>query len=71
MIKEKRNLSGVYFRFKNTETNEMENRTFEDLPEDDQKKMLEGRTREWVESLALVLAKTLREIGDEFDIIVE
>ena len=49
----------------------MENRTFEDLPEDDQKKMLDGRTREWVENLALVLAKTLREIGDEFDIIVE
>ena len=31
-IKEKRSLSGIFFRFKNPETGEMENRCFEESP---------------------------------------
>jgi hypothetical protein len=43
-VKEKRNLSGIWFRFKNPITNEFETRVFEDLPEDEQRRQLENRS---------------------------
>ena len=75
-ITEKRNLSGIYFRYKTPEredskNDKFENRCFEDLPEEDQDKMMEGRSEEWLKSLAKQLANTLRKIGDEFDIIAK
>lgn len=68
MIKEQRNLSGIYFRFKNEKTGEFENRTFEDLPEDKQDEMMKDRNTAWLRSLAKQLANTLRNIGDKFNI---
>lgn len=68
MIKEQRNLSGIYFRFKNEDTGKMENRVFEDLPIEQQDVVMKGRDIEWVKSLAKQLANTLRDIGDSFDI---
>lgn len=68
---EKRGLSGIYFRVKNEETGGFENRVFEDLTEDQQNQMMEGRSEEWLKSLSVSLAKTLRRIGDQFDISVE
>jgi hypothetical protein len=70
-IKEKRNLSGIYFRFKNPETGQVENRTFEDLPEEKQKKILKTASVEWLQNICLDLARTLREIADQFDIVTE
>lgn len=70
MIKEQRNLSGIYFRFKNEETGKWENRVFEDLPQEKQDEMMSGRSVEWLQSLAKQLANTIREIGDKFDIMV-
>jgi hypothetical protein len=69
MIQGKRNISGIYFRFKNEETGEMENRVFEDLPPEYQDKMMEGRTIEWTKSLAKQLANSLRDVADKFDIV--
>lgn len=66
---EKRNISGYYFRYKN-EKGEWENRCFEDLPESEQERQLQGRSEEWIKSLAQGLAKRLREISDQFDLTI-
>ena len=68
-MKTKRNLSGIYFRSKNEETNRFDNIVFEDLSESEQDKVMNDRPIEWVKSLATQLAKTINEIGDKFDII--
>jgi len=70
-MKTKRNLSGVYFRVKNEETGGFENIVFEDLTEDQQHEMMNDRNIEWLKALAIILAKTLNEIGDQFNIIKE
>ena len=66
----KRGLSGIYFRAKNKETGKFENLVFEDLSEEQQDEMMNGRSEEWLKSLAKQLANTLRAIGDQFDIAV-
>lgn len=68
-MKEKRNLSGIYFRSKNVLTEKYENVVFEDLSEDEQDKMMEGRSEEWLRSLVKQLANTINDIGNRFDII--
>ena len=65
----KRNLSGIYFRSECT--GKWEPVCFEDLPEDEQLDAMQNRDEEWFKSLAMQLAKTLREVGDEFDIAKE
>jgi len=66
---EPRNLSGIYFRTQID--NKWTNRVFEDLTEQQQDKYMDGRSIEWLKSLAKQLAKTIREIGDQFDIAKE
>lgn len=66
-MKLKRNLSGIYFRAKEN-NGHWGNRCFEDLSEEDQKKYMENRSNEWLQSLALQLAKTINQIGDQFDV---
>lgn len=68
-MKEKRNLSGIYFRSKNVLTEKYENVVFEDLSEDEQDKNMEGRSEEWLRSLVKQLANTINDIGNRFDII--
>lgn len=65
------NLSGIYFRFQNPESGRWENWCFEDLPEDKQKMYMEGRGEEWLKSMVLNLAKTLKNVGDQFGITAE
>lgn len=62
------NLTGVYFRYRNPITGQMENRTFEDLPEEVQRLQMEGRSEEWLKEMVIILAKCLHHISDEFDI---
>lgn len=69
ILKEKRSLSGIYFRFKNGD--KYENRVFEDLPELNQDKMMEGRSEIWLKSLCKQLANTIIRIAEEFDITAE
>ena len=64
---QKRNLSGIYFRSRQPD-GRYDNVVFEDLSEEEQRKVLEDRSVEWLKSLAIALGKTLREIGDTFDI---
>lgn len=67
-LPEQHKLSGVYIRFKNPHTGEMENRVFEDLPESAQRAALEGRHEDWLKEMVIIMAKTLHYVADEFKI---
>jgi len=68
MEKEKRGLSGIYFRHENKETNKFDNIVFEDLSEEEQDKIMGEKDIKWLKSLAKQLANTLNNIGEQFDI---
>jgi hypothetical protein len=61
-----RNLEGVYFRVKRIDT--WENVCFSDLTEDEMKSVLAEKSSEWLISLCLSLGKTIKVLGDTFDI---
>lgn len=67
MSKEKRNLSGIYFKVKNEE-GKYENVVFEDLLEHQQREQMNVRSEEWLKSLAIRLANTINELSEKFDI---
>ena len=62
-----RNLSGIYFREK--QNGKWDNVCFEDCSEEKQDKILSGKSPEFIKSLAKMLGKTIKELGDKFDII--
>ena len=64
-----RNLDGVYFRIERNGS--YENVCFSDLTEEEREKMLEGRNEKWLKSLCVVLADTIKRIGESFDIVGE
>ncbi len=64
-----RNLDGVYFRVKRDD--EWQNICFSDLTEDERNEMMKGRSIEWLQSLCGILADTIKQIGDELDIVGE
>jgi len=68
-MKEKRNLSGFYFRYKNPETNKWENWCFEDLPEETQDEYLKDRDEIWLRYFVKELSKVINEIGEAFDLV--
>ena len=68
-MKNKHDLSGIYFRFKNG--SKWENWCFEDLPEPEQDVILEKKEREWLISMVKRLADTLHDLGDQFGINAE
>ena len=70
MAKTIRNLSGIYFRHQ-LESGRWDNITFEDLPEDKQDEILSTYTKEQTNQLCKLLAKTLNNIGDQIDIIMD
>ena len=68
-LRNPRNLTGIYFRYQNPETNKWENWCFEDLPEEEQNKKLENRSEEWLKSMIITLARNIKDISDQFDIV--
>jgi len=60
-MKKKRRLSGIFFRSMNEETGKWENVVFEDLSKEQQDKVMDGRSEEWVKSLAKKLAEKYNE----------
>lgn len=64
--KEQRNLSGIYFRVKRPAG--FKNVCFEDLSADEQKQAVADYNKDRLFSLAQLLANTLNEIGNHFDI---
>lgn len=63
---EQRNLSGMYFRIKRNDR--WLNICFEDLTDEEQNELLETKNLEFTRGIAIGMAKTLRKIGDQFDI---
>ena len=66
-MKELRNLSGMYFRAERE--GKWTNVVFEDLEESEQDEILSSKDTEFIKGIAKHLARTLREIADQFDII--
>ena len=64
-----RNLDGVYFRIKRED--KWENICFSDLTEEEMDYVMDGRTAEWLRSLCKILGKTVRDIGEQLDIVME
>lgn len=62
----KRNLDGVYFRVKRDD--KWENVCFSDLTHEERDQVTNGREIEWMKQLAYIMANSLREIGEYFDI---
>ena len=64
-----RDLDGCYFRVKRD--GKWEDLCFSDLTDDEMLLVFEGKSIEFVQSLAMHLAHRLRSIGDMFDISME
>lgn len=62
-----RNLDGCYFRIRRGE--KYENLCFSDLTRDEQEELLKDKSPEYIQGLAILLAETLRQIGDQFNLI--
>lgn len=65
----RRDLDGAYFRVERN--GRWESLCFADLTREEQEKVLEVRTAEWLRGMVLYLASSLRQIGDVFDICCE
>lgn len=61
----RRNLDGAYFRIRK------ENICFSDLTHDQMYEVMEGRSEEWLKSMCEHLATTIKNIGEQFDIICD
>ena len=66
MEKEYRNLSGIFFREKVGE--KWENICFEELSEEKQDEILAIKEPKFIKNLAKLLAKTITEIGEQFNL---
>jgi hypothetical protein len=64
----RRNLSGIYIFHKFEDEERREPTCFEDCPEEKQDEWLNSLDAEAVKNLSKQLGKTLRKIGDQFDI---
>lgn len=65
----KRGLDGVYFRVERD--GRWESLCLTDLTEGERERVTEGRSPEWLRDLALVMARALREMGDQLDVVRE
>lgn len=61
-----RDLDGIYFRVKRD--GKWDNICFSDLTDEEMDVVLEGRDTEWLKSVCKILGRTIKLIGDKFDI---
>lgn len=64
-----RNLDSIYFRVKRDE--KWDNVCFSDMTQEEMKQVMENRDIEWLKSMCIQLGKTIRDIGDQLDIVCE
>ena len=64
-----RNLDGVYFRIKRDGS--WQNICFSDLTEDEMDDVMKDRPDEWLRNMCKILGKTIKNIGDQLDIVME
>lgn len=62
-----RDIDGVYFRIERD--GEFQNLCFSDLTTEERRKVMEGRSNEWLKSLCEYLGSLIREIGDKFGLV--
>jgi hypothetical protein len=62
-MKQRNELSGIFFRNQNPETKKWEDVVFEDLEENEQDAVMLDRDIVWLKSLCKSLAKTINEIA--------
>ena len=61
-----RNLDGVYFRVKTDDG--YKNICWSDLTEEEMRKVLKGRKKDYITELAITIGQHLRAMGDQLDI---
>ena len=66
-----RGISGIYFRYTDPETFETDNICFEDLPREEQERIIDKYTPDMVKRMALLLAGVLKSVIEECDIVRE
>lgn len=66
---EKRNLDGVYFRVQRD--GKWDNVCFSDLTDKERNEVMSGRDIEWFKQMCCILANTIRNIGEQFDIVAD
>lgn len=64
-----RNLDGVFFRVRRGD--KWTNICFSDMTEEEQDDILKDKHEEYLRNFVKILAKTIRKIGDELDIVGE
>lgn len=62
-----RNLDGVYFRIKRDGI--YDNVCFSDLTDSEMVQVMQNKDIEWIKSLCIILGKSIKKIGNEFDIV--
>jgi hypothetical protein len=62
-----RNLDGICFRIKRN--GKYESICFSDMTVEEQNSVLEHKDKQWLKRMCKILAQTIKDIGDEFDII--
>jgi len=67
----RRSLSGIYIFHKFEDEESRQPTCFEDCPEEKQDEWLNSLEPEAVKNLAKMLGKTIRAIGDQFDLTTE
>lgn len=64
-----RNLDGVYFRV--YRDGRYQNICFSDLTEEEMDDVLKDKSEEWLRRMCKILGQTIRNIGDQLDIVME
>ena len=64
-----RNLDGVYFRMKRDD--KWQNICFSDLSDSEMEEVMQDRPVEWLKSMCKILGRTIKDIGDQLDIVME
>ena len=64
-----RNLDGVYFRIKRD--NGWQNICFSDLTEEEMDNVMKDRPDEWLRNMCKILGQTIKNIGEQLDIVIE
>lgn len=60
-----KNLSGVYMPIKNKGFDTI---SFEELPEEEQYSILDSANPDFVKALCIILARTINDVADKYDI---
>ena len=64
-----RNLDGIYFRVQRA--GKWDNVCFSDMTQEEMEQVMENRDIDWLKSMCIQLGKTIRNIGDQLDIVCE